>query len=70
MGRKRCTGCHEEEDEALFVMDRARQRRKARCLACTSAASKAWRKAIAYLGSPQIPEMIGRAIMKAEATNA
>lgn len=45
MGSKRCTGCHQEKDEALFVMDRVRQRRKARCLACTSAASKAWRKA-------------------------
>jgi len=45
MAEKRCTGCHQQKDETLFVMDRVRQRRKSRCLACTSATSKAWRKA-------------------------
>ncbi len=46
MTEKRCTGCHEQKDETLFARDRTRQRRKARCLACTSAAAKAWRKTV------------------------
>src|SRR5271166_6166626 len=44
MAMKVCTGCKVEKDETMFVRDRRRDRRKARCLSCTSAASKEWRR--------------------------
>lgn len=43
MTTKICTGCQAEKPVNAFVMDRKRQRRKSRCLKCTSAAAKAWR---------------------------
>jgi hypothetical protein len=44
MAMKTCTGCGVETDETMFVRDRKRNRRKSRCLSCTSAAAKEWRK--------------------------
>lgn len=44
MASKICTKCGVQKHETKFVLDRQRGRRKSRCLACTSAAAKEWRK--------------------------
>ena len=41
---KICTRCGETKPLASFVMDHRRGQRKSRCLSCTSAAAKEWRK--------------------------
>ena len=41
---KTCTGCGVGRPEKNFAFDRGHGRRKSRCISCTSAAAKEWRK--------------------------